>query len=84
MIKEKKIYIATDQYDGEEYYNIFFKIGERMEYLSIEPITMNIEYIIESYDDFQENVLGNYLFEEYDLDIEDKREIVIKVVRNEI
>ena len=84
MIKEKRIYRATDQYDNEEYYNIFFKVGDRMEYLSIEAATMDVQYIIESYEDFQNNILDNYEFEDYDPSQKEKKEIVIKVMRNEI
>lgn len=68
MIKLKKLYLATDKYDDSDvFYNIFFKIGNQMEYLSIDRKLEWIQYIDEDYDTFEEDILDNYEFEELNL-----------------
>ncbi|MFW6029769.1 MAG: hypothetical protein ACOCRO_05890 [Halanaerobiales bacterium] len=83
-IKALQFYKAIDQYDEDEFYNFFLHVGNTMKYLSIEVATMDIQYIIEPYEEFEENILDNYELEETNINNKDQKQILIKVLRNEI
>lgn len=59
-------YKALDKYNDDDFYNYFISLDDIVKYYSISwkpSLGKSFQYIEESYDEFQENILDNYTFE---------------------
>jgi len=80
MIKVGKWYRAIDKYDGESYVNFFFKVSRKnFTYISAGlggDAGRFIQIVKQTEDEFDEEMVDSYDFEEYEL----PRDVTIKLI----
>lgn len=76
-LKTKQWYRAESMFDDEIFwYNYIFEIGNVVRYLTVESDFSDVDYMGESQEDFQDNILDSFELEETEL----SRDSIHKVV----